>query len=685
MEKNVFIWGNSVFVSYQFLYDMKVPPDVVYKNTTKGCKQQWYVKRHYLNRRLKLIAYNSIPQKFVDEYNLPGVIELKSIYEIESKKNQEDQRSKVSKVLRTILDFEYESWETITDVYKNEYFEEQKLESFCRTHLLLSKVVELTNFGFKFKDLYKAYIQYEGLVFETISYHSFCNKIRKIKKSNCIEDELLHGLRKKESNNHKMSDDIIIEIKSLYSNPKKYSAGIITKKINEYLLLGNRKRISRSSVEKLIAQTWFKNECMISRYGDKFTEEHLLPYLPFIEPKFEGSLWLIDGTRFQFAYLNERSKIDFLTYFIIMEGKTRKIIGYSCDESENHQMVKEAFKMACKNTGFLPREIISDGSSAYKAKEFSRIISNLRDWGVIWRMVKNPKDNGYAERSFGVIQSCFCKGYDGYIGDGITSKNLDGKPTPEELKKYYANKKIKSKVELIELIKTITNDYNSSKDKQNFQKKANNTLSDNELMVQPIKLNSIMVSKLFWNQNILMLHNGMISFSIKNKQFYFNTYSYQVITKYSGNKVRVRYDLSNLSLAMIFDLNSDEFICKLRRVPDIAKPIVERTDQANFDLHEHSRKKRRLKNKLLEKQRELETKVYENRELLPPELIEIFPLSKQEREKIEDELVLSEINDLSTESSLKTFNVDEEISFEEIFKNLYRQEGNLKIYNHGRN
>ena len=428
MEQNVFVWGSSAFVTYKFLFERNVPEITVYNCTSKKNKCQWYVKRHPLNNRLKLIFYNSIPQSIIEKYSLPNFIELKTIAETESKIIREERSGKTSIILKTILDFEYNNWETITDIYKNEFFDAQKLESYCKTHLILSKIVELTEFGYTLNNLYRAYYQYEGLVFECINYHSFCNKIRKIKKSNCIEDELLHGLRKQESNNHRMSEDIVQEIQRLYSNPIKPSAREIHKEVSNYLLLNNRKPISLPSVERLIAQTWFKNECMLSRYGDKYTEEHLLPYLPFDSPNFEESLWLIDGTRFQFVYKTEKSKYNFLTYFIILEGKTRKVIGYSYDDSENYVMATRALEMACTCKCFLPKEIISDRSSAYKANEFARIISNLRDWGVIWRMAKHPRDNSYVERCFGVIQTVFCKYCEGYLGDGIKSKNLNGKP-----------------------------------------------------------------------------------------------------------------------------------------------------------------------------------------------------------------------------------------------------------------
>ncbi len=286
MMKDIIILANTIWVSYKFLIDRKVPKQTIYNNTAKKSKTKWLVRQYHNNKKFKLIAYDSIPISIKEKYNLPQTSELIEIAKTNTSIDKEKNKAKASRIIKDILDFEYAQWESLRSVYLKEFLDEEKLEMYCKTHALLSKVIELNEIenGFKLKDLFNAYCCFDGLIFQTDNYTSFCNKIRKIKKSKSLEKELLHGLRKQISNNFKMSEDIIIEIKRHMTNPKKYNAGHITEFVNDYLIRQNRKPISRSSVEKVMALTSVKNETMLGRYGQKYTNEKLLPHAHFQLP-----------------------------------------------------------------------------------------------------------------------------------------------------------------------------------------------------------------------------------------------------------------------------------------------------------------------------------------------------------------------------------------------------------------
>jgi hypothetical protein len=384
MIKDVINIGSTIWVSYKFLIDRKVPKQTIYNNTAKKSKTKWLVRQYHNNKKFKLIAYDSIPISIIEKYSLPQTSELIEIAKINCAIEKKNYSDKASKIIRDILDFEYNQWETIKNLYLKEFLEDDKLEMYCKTHALLSKIIELNEIenGFRLKDLFNAYCSFDGLIFLTDNYTSFCNKIRKIKKSNSIENELLHGLRKRVSNSFKMTEDIIIEIKKHMGNPKKYNAGHITEFVNDYLIRQNRKPISRSSVEKVMALTSVKNETMIGRFGQKYTNEKLLPHAHFQHPHKEGILWMMDGTRFQFPYKGGSKKFNFLTYFIVLDGCSKRIVGYSYDDSENSDMAIRAFQDACNKTNHLPTEIIADNSTAYKSKEYRRIIATAKSMGV---------------------------------------------------------------------------------------------------------------------------------------------------------------------------------------------------------------------------------------------------------------------------------------------------------------
>ena len=175
---------------------------------------------------------------------------------------------------------------------------------------------------------------------------------------------------------------------------------------------------------------------------------------------------------------------------------------------------------ACKETHILPREILSDKSSAFKTDDLIRIQALAKTWGCNWRKIYDPRDNSYVERFFGVFQETVCKKYDGYLGDGIRSKYLDGKPSPEEIKKYLRYKNLKSKDEVIELLDSLIMEYNNSK--TGLMNNVADVKLSNENQrskITPIYLDTIKYAQLFWSEKTLIVRHSEISFEINNRRW----------------------------------------------------------------------------------------------------------------------------------------------------------------------
>lgn len=666
-----------------------VPKDTVYLSTSKKTKKAWHTRTHPSNNRLRLIAYSSIPQDFKEKFNLPSFSELFDIEAIQNSKLKKEENVTVSKIIMASLDFEYSQWESFKPIYVNKFASEEKVEIYCKTHAVLSQIIEMKGNGFKLIDLYHAYNQYEGLAFESINYNSFCNKVRKIEKSKNIELEIIHGLRNHLSNNYKRKDDVVTEIIYWFQDPKKLNAKQILEKTNEYLTRKNRKSVSLSFVQKILSQPYIKNQAMISRFGDRYTEDHLLPHGHFVAPSFEGSVWHVDGTRFQFYYKTEISKFNSLTLYVVLDGCSKKIIGYSSGESENTEITLQAIKMACESTGYLPRELISDNSKVFESKVFERIISNAKLWGVNWRQEYgfNPRDNSQVERFFGVFQESFCKKYDGYLGDGIKSRNIYGKPSPEEKKKHLATKNLKTKEELQSFLAELIEEYNISKHREGIVKKdVFSKEMQSKKKCTPILLNEVKNAMLFWNEKIITVDNSSIVFFISKEKFVYNVYDEGFTLRYNGMKIRIRYNLKDMSNILLFNFNNDEFICSAKRFPNISKSSYERDEMQNIDLHKHITAKRETKQRIAKKNKAIQEKRKQNVELLPPEITLYMPTSKIQGEETEKELLRTEAENQAALEKFKTItNEEDSENLEDMFKNIYSKKGSLKPFNYGSN
>lgn len=683
MERDVFVTGNTAWVTYKFLKDYKVPKQSIYNNTTKNSAKKWHTRCHPSSNKIKLIDYSSIPLTTIKKYNLPEFSELKAFSEKQSSIIRESYSNEASKIIKNILDIEYNSWELYRSIYCDMLFDDEKIEMYSKTHALISKIIELHNLvnGFRLKDLFLVYCTYEGLIFETSNFNSFSNKIRKIKQANNIAEALIHGLTNRISNNHRLAEDVVVEILNHLKNPKKFSATIITEKVNDYLIRTNRKTISQSTVEAVCARSKVKNEVAISRYGSKYVKEKMLPHEHFIPPHKEGIIWLMDGTRFQFAYKGGHDKYNFLTYYIVVDGYDKKIIGYSYDDGENTEMVTDAFESACRLKNYLPTEIISDNSPAYRTKEYSRMITEADRMGVVWRINsnKNPRDNSYVERTFGVIQEKYCKKYDGYVGDGIKSRNINGRPAPEEISKFLKNKNLRTREEVVELLKQIILEYNNSADRKKLRKKDEFELKlYGKRNINPIPLNSSKYVKLFWAIKELKLQYGMITFQISNKVHYYNIYDENVIKNYHGCLIRVRYNKNDLSVIMLFELNSDEYICTLKEYRQIPKAIKERDDNQNRILFSNSQKVKNMEMELKRGTKQIEEKSKENWENVPPELAEFTALSKPIRENSEKEIVNNELEKFTEVEKIREIKGSPDVNDSKNFTNRFNEKGSLK-------
>jgi hypothetical protein len=687
MEQDVYFFGKTAYVTYKFLIDRGLPSSTVYNNTSSKVppEKRWHSASLPDNKKIKVIDYDSIPRTLVVKYRLPEYNELRSIADLQLQKNRERLSANFSKHVKTILDFEYNSWDELKSLYENKFMSEDKLEMFCKTHALLTKVIELKELGYKLKDLFNLYYQFDNLVFETDNYNSFCNKLKQIKKGKSIEEVLIHGLLNKPSNNLKKDEDVINEIQRLFSEGKKHNAAYILEQVNDYLIRSNRKPISRSSIYNIISQNYIKNVAMIGRHGLKYTENTMLPYSHFDAPTQKGVLWQMDGSRFQFAYKTEKNKYGFLIFFIVMEAFDRKIIGYSWDDSENSIMVKRAIEMSCESLTYLPKEIITDNSPALRSEDMVQIQALFKIWGGYWHKVKKPRDNAYAERYFGVFQESFCKKYDGYLGDGIKSKNLNGKPSPEEIKQYLSTKQLKTRDELIELLHEIIKEYNnSSKRIASCESDYVSSQMNQKKLIEPINLNTIRYSQLFWHSREEKVGHGEVSLVMKKVIYIYQLNDdEELLYRIHGTIVRIRFNPKDMTKVLVFDLKNDEYLLTLEKYRKIPKAMYERDLEDHMELNKNLAKYKSLKKKVIKKVQDIRDKSDQNRAKLPPELIDIGVGTKPECEEAEGIYMSEELEKIS-KIELHN-NKNEEVDFEILFNKLNSKKGSLKVFSYGKN
>ncbi len=680
LKYNIFFIDNELYMVPSFLSRFGVPHSEINKIVASYKYNYYLTRRNPIPGNESLIKHEAFSEEFIQKYNIPSEKEFKDMYMAEKEelkkerlKKKELERIKSEEYIAMKFDLYLKRWEDFRYKYNIEFIEDYKIDAYSKNHALLHTVLELRSDQKRLSDVYKYYIKYPDLIFAPKSYTSFANKIKDIKDESNIEYHLLHNLRNRISNNFKLSDDVVIEIKKHFCNPKKLNSAQILELVNDYLIRQNRKTISLASVQKVIATPYIKNECMLLRFGNKKVKNGIIPHAHFKAPEVNNVLWSIDGTKLQFVYKTDKKKHNLLTFFLVLDAYSKKIIGYSFGETENTRMVLEALEMACKTSGYrLPTEIVCDNSSAIRSNRMNELITYAKNFGVNWRPIQvgNSRDNSYIERFFGIFQESFCKKCNGYLGDGIKSKNLNGRPAPEEIQRFATYDKIRTKTELIECVEQLMKEYNNKGRKNG---KSPNELSKDPFSKKSVKINFIKYCCLFGLTKEVTVNMGCVKITHLLKTYSYNIYEEEILLRINYTKIRVRFLPTNLKKILVFDLNNDEYIATLKLYVKISKAKIDRDKESNIRLNDHIHRTKEIQQYFADRTRKIYEKSKKNNENLPPKITEFIPSKKEDINNTSDKILSENIENLQKNKKQKK--VQKDLSF----FNLYTQKGTLKI------
>lgn len=339
----------------------------------------------------------------------------------------------------------------------------------------------------------------------------------------------------------------------------------------------------------------------ISRNGDKYAREALLPYLVRQNAKNAGDQWQIDGTRFQFLFEDQHGKIGFLTLFVVLDVYSKKIVGFSLDDQENTRMIFQALQQACNFTGHLPTEIVHDNFSVYSTKEFKNLVEHSSLMGVKWRPTSlgNSCDKGHVERFFQTFQSVICKTVDGYIGEGIRSKRENGHPAPHLIDQYRKREHIRDRQGLILLADELLFRYNDTV----INEESPNSKYEKSEKKNVISLTPCQTSALFWKKKLIKVHRSMIKISVNKQDYRYTIWDTILSRKINTTYVIVRYNEKEMERIYIFD-EADHFLCEVSEDIPIPVASVNQTEEDKIRIRKFARNRKSIISSAIEMARQ---------------------------------------------------------------------------------
>ncbi len=608
------------FVSFETLVGYGVSEKYL-KNAIKNYRQSkslsWANIKDPKDKRRVLIDLDSIPEGTRKKYGIPTSVEYTEFQRIEQHKQlqKEKELKESTDKLALIYAFQNEWVE-----YYQMYFErlahrpktqQQRAVLFARTHAFWLKMVELT--GSKFKaDWGKpkhGFALYNDLrndldlkQIESLNY--FTRKLREIRESlakGLSIMDLIVGNNSNPRDNKKTNDFHQALVLTFLSHEKKYAYRVVTDLVNHHCEQEGQPAISESWIKQLMTENnEFRTLVDSYRNGDKFMNDNVLPYTTREITPYPGNVWMIDGSPIQFYCWNEsRIKIVRLNLFVIIDVCSKKIVGMDVSYSEDRYNVMNALKMAVTNEGHLPSEIVSDNFSATKTEEIKEIQSQMERMQIVWRYSKvgNPQDKSQVERFFGAFQSVECSLYDDYIGEGITSKRLNARPSPEFLLNITKEKGVPTYEEMVNRIVTMVAKHN--------ERKTTKKQSPNEIYKKLPKpnvkeLDALKTSLMFWKKTTHTVKRGMVKITVRKTDYSYEIHHHDLKMRLQNKKVIIRYDENDLDIIMLFD-QYDNVLCECQKSIKVNIATVDRTQADEENTSKVVAKKESYKNHLQKK------------------------------------------------------------------------------------
>lgn len=539
-----------------------------------------------------LISYKSIPKTTVEKYNLPDVETVKALIRQEKALEQEGQKQlsleiatgRLQDCINHAVNEEFVKYCPIYYKHFPAAGDRYKVLQYAKTHSVLQCCIDLKP-GYTIAELHQAYLRTPGIKVTLKNQVKFGVRLKAWETSPI---SLIHKAKgKPKTEITKLTDWHIAIIRDLYSHPNKLTNKMIHEMLTAECMKHGKTLISVSSVEKYLSKPEVKNTLSISRDKDYYRRV-VQPYTRRKAPVYAADLYYADGSPVQFTCLNELGNKEIrLNLFVVMDVKSKKIVGFDIAESEDKFNWLSAFKMAFGMQMLLPYEMVYDNASATKTSEFQALKDSLLLKGCTLNPAAkgDPKQKADVERWFSTFQSGYQRRIDTYAGEGIRSKRQNGHTDAEHLAHLRKTRGIYTKSQAIEIISELIAAYNAKKNDKGVS--PNLVFAESE-RPHAVKIDAAELAVLFNHHRKLKTTNSEIRLTIRHNEYYYEVYEHDIAFKIDGTTVDVYYDETDLSGVYVYDLQGN-FLCYCRQKVAFPKAKANQTKADEMQIIKQSK------------------------------------------------------------------------------------------------
>lgn len=281
--------------------------------------------------------------------------------------------------------------------------------------------------------------------------------------------------------------------------------------------------------------------------------------------------WIIDGTPLHMYFMKDGKPYQRMNLFLVLDGHSYCILGYSLSFNENGDQVIEALRMACQNTGYMPDEIQSDNGRAINNWHVKHALNSITP-----RWIPAEVGNARAkkiESFFGHFDDRVLKFIPGYTGNPF-AKMSTTRPNLDHVNDMIKQGLIPEFRESWDLIENGLNQWNSQLfDKaypmEKYKKSVKNTLEYQRKFTHELDVDA------FWYMPGEMKQFDDLSSSKRKKMSVFVPQEYQ----YTNRGIVVEHkDMMGDSQRYIFDVPDAAF-----SLDNIGKSFRIKIEPKNFN------------------------------------------------------------------------------------------------------
>lgn len=522
---------NGLYISYEWIVSKGINRKSV-ENWTLRCK----TTMSYNNR--SYILYSSIPES--TRKHLPSLNELKKI------KLRQEREERSEQLYQSILSAMQHAYGYNFPQYRKVYegiVPDGKVTEYARNHAVwkyfLDTFYSEPGIISPVKEACKAYnVLYPGKL--GLSRFKVCIGI-------ALKDGIERILVKRSGQGRKKQFTEVYEYwaMQLASSGKAYSRVTIHRMICDMCDELDRPKPSLDTVKRMVNK-WIP---IISenRYGKDNERFKRMGYVSIIPAENANDQWQIDGWKIPFYAKVGKDNYCKLYLIWVLDAHSRRIVGYKIANSENTESILDSIEDAVRKTGALPFEIVSDNHSFHQTAISETFKSELDKLGIHWTVTENPRYKALVERSFGVFAETICKEQYGYIGQGIKTKNPDGRTSQELFDQYTSGNGWLDIDQIKAIIVYCVDQFNRRVDKQGKTSitRYEESAKPNEICFDHIEVNANLYRLFTRDMKTISVRNNQIKITRAGVEYEYQLTS-ELAHQWNNKEVRVRYiDLSD--------------------------------------------------------------------------------------------------------------------------------------------